>query len=223
MSKFVNIPPNVSKDMVIDRNSRPLIQLCQSTSSITGNGCLGSDLHTGDFTYHSIQGSSVVDYCRLNIDDFYCIIGFWVLQPNEYLDHSGIAINLHGNYSSSNTRIQDNHTNKDTARPIKWNNSKLIEFNGILNDKLKQLEESVSNGDNTDSITYPLSKVLYESANITFHNDRQQYGSQKYANVKKVKKNPLFNSYCYNARKQFNKCRNIYIKDKTSCDKRDCF
>ena len=119
MSKFVNIPPRVSKDIVIDRNDRRLIQLYQSTSSIIGNGRLGSDLHSGDFTYHSIHGSNVVDYCILNIDDFYCITGFWVLQPNEYSDHSGIAINLHGSYSSSNTRIQDNHINKDTARPIK--------------------------------------------------------------------------------------------------------
>ena len=192
MSKFVNIPPRVSKDIVIDRNGRRLIQLCQSTSSIIGNGRLGSDLNTGDFTYHSIHGSSVVDYCILNIDDFYCITGFWVLQPNEYSDHSGIAINLHGNYSSSNTRIQDNHTNKDTARPIKWNSSKLTEFNAILrtkNDELKQLEESVSNGDDTDNITNSLSKILYEIANIAFNNDRQQYYSQKHANVKKVKKN----------------------------------
>ena len=223
MSKFVNIPPRVSKDMVIDRNGRRLIQLCQSTSSIIGNGRLGSDLHSCDFTYHSIHGSSVVDYCILNIDDFYCITGFWVLQPNEYWDHSGIAINLHGNYSSSNTCIQDNHTNKDTARPIKWNSSKLTEFNAILltkNDELKQLEKSVSNGDDTDSITNSLSKILYEIANIAFNNDRQQDYSQKHANVKKVKKNLWFNSDCYNARKQFNKCRNIYIKDKTSFDKR---
>ena len=83
-------------------------------------------------------------------------------------------------------------------------NSKLLEFNAILltkNDELKQLEKSVSNGDETDSITYSLPKILYESANIAFNNERQQYGSQKNANVKKVKKNPWFNSHCYNARK----------------------
>lgn len=66
LSNSVYIPPRVSKDHVLDRFGNRLIELCKATSFIIGNGRLHSDAYTGDYTFHSYKGSSVVDYLLLH-------------------------------------------------------------------------------------------------------------------------------------------------------------
>ncbi len=46
-----------------------LIELCKTTSMIIANGRLYNDLGMGDYTYHSPNGSSAVDYFLLQRAD----------------------------------------------------------------------------------------------------------------------------------------------------------
>lgn len=82
LSNHPCIPTQHSRIKVINKTGRRLIELCQSTSYVIGNGRLHDDLDKGEFTYHSMNGSSVVDYLLLNIHDFDCVTDFQVLQQN---------------------------------------------------------------------------------------------------------------------------------------------
>ena len=48
LPNYVNIPTRVSKDRIVDNLGRRLIELCQSTSYIIGNGRLHNDKGIGD-------------------------------------------------------------------------------------------------------------------------------------------------------------------------------
>jgi exonuclease III len=97
LSDFVYTPPRVSVDHVIDTNGRRLLDLCQSASIIIGNGRLHNDRGIGDYTFHSINGSSVVDYLLLGADTIEYISHFEILPTTEFSDHSGISFNIMGN------------------------------------------------------------------------------------------------------------------------------
>ncbi|KAH3771419.1 hypothetical protein DPMN_172736 [Dreissena polymorpha] len=84
----------IVKDHVIDTNCKRLIELCQSTSFIIGNGRIHEDLNIGEFTFHSHRGSSLVDYLLLEPKDIILISNFKILQRNELSDHSGILFSL---------------------------------------------------------------------------------------------------------------------------------
>lgn len=75
-----------------DTQGKRLIELCQSTSLVIGNGRLYGDLGIGEYTYHSMNGSSMVDYFILNPHDLKNVTDFNILEPNEFSDHSGIEI-----------------------------------------------------------------------------------------------------------------------------------
>jgi hypothetical protein len=115
---IINIPARVSQDHVIDQAGRRLIEFCMSSALVIGNGRLYSDRDRGEFTYHSLNGSSVVDYFLSNIIyDFHCISVFCVLQPNEFSNHSGISFNIYGNLihikTSKNVINNNNRPNWD--------------------------------------------------------------------------------------------------------------
>ena len=88
LSNNINIAPRASKDHVIDAYGRRMIGFCQSASLIIANGRLHTDHAVGEYTYHSVNGSSVVDYLLLNVTDIDYISHFCILQPNEFLDQA---------------------------------------------------------------------------------------------------------------------------------------
>ena len=121
LSNRVYIPPRASKDHVIDTNGKRLIELCQSTSFIIGNGRLHDDLNVGEFTFHSHRGSSLVDYLLLEPKDIFLVSNFKILQPNELSDHSGILFSLASRHAA------DEEGSKSEASydyKIKWDDLK---------------------------------------------------------------------------------------------------
>ena len=84
----------VSHDRVIDQAGSRLIDFCKISSLLIGNGRLYSDAGVGEYTYHSMNGSSVVDYLLLDYNEFGCFTHFCILLPNSFPDHCGIEINL---------------------------------------------------------------------------------------------------------------------------------
>ena len=90
VSNETNMPPRVNSDHVLDTQGKRVLELCQSTSFVIGNGRLHNDLGIGDFTFHSFNGSSTVDYFLLNPDDFKHVTGFSILDTNEFSDHCAI-------------------------------------------------------------------------------------------------------------------------------------
>jgi len=99
-------------------------------------GRLHQDAHISDFTFHSLNGSSVVDYLILNKDDMQFVTDFCVLQPNEFSDHSGVTFSLYGNRPlTTQTKNTCNEGN------IIWNDSKMDDFKHLLATKTRAISQ----------------------------------------------------------------------------------
>ena len=80
MSDSIKPPPRKNCDNEVDNNGRHLIDLCKATSLTIGNGRLHSNI--GNFTVHSYNGSSTVDYSYLLLDKH--VVNFNILQQNNF-------------------------------------------------------------------------------------------------------------------------------------------
>lgn len=194
---------------MIDTYGKRLIELCQSASIVIGNGRLHSDLDIGDYTFHSRNGSSVVDYLLLNADDMQYISDFKILDPNEFSDHSGIAFNMIG--KSIHQQNISEHENYITF--IKWDDKKINDFQQLLhtkNDELLKLIENVNQWD-INNLTNAFTNVLQECTDTIF---KQTRTNNNEPSRKHRAYNPWFNADCYNARKEFKRTRNIFLRNK---------
>ena len=194
---------------MIDSNGPLIIQLNQSTSSVIGNGRFHQDARIGEFTFHSLNGSSVVDYLILNIDDMQLVTDFCVLQPNEFSDHAGVTFSLH-----ENRPITTQNKNTCNEGNIRWNDSKMDDLKHLVATKtreISQIERMINSDVNVELISNSLTNILQECVNYVCKrkNTHQNTRSQKHFNKK-----TWFNAECYNARSKFKKIRNLFLKDK---------
>lgn len=86
----LQIRDRVNKDHVLDPSGRRLLLLCQTSNLIIANWWVLSDCSSGEFTYCSHNGLSVVDYLLLNPNDVQHLTDFKVLEFNEFSDHAPI-------------------------------------------------------------------------------------------------------------------------------------
>ena len=84
------IPLRKSRDLVIDRYGRRLLDLCKSTDLLIANGRLGDDKDTGKFTYVTSRGRGVVDYLLLPVQTFDYVSHFSICDIDEHSDHSAL-------------------------------------------------------------------------------------------------------------------------------------
>ena len=95
---YLPIPDDIELDTCnIERNTldiggiscrgRELINFCKLTGYKIVNGKLGSDKEIGNYSYHTVAGSSLVDYC-LTRDHFY------VSNINTLSDHTFLTLQL---------------------------------------------------------------------------------------------------------------------------------
>ena len=103
LSYIENIMTRVSHDHVIDQAGSRLIDFCKTSSLLIDNGRLYYDAGIGEYTYHSMNGSSVVDYLLLDYNDLDCSTHFCILLPNSFSDRCGIEVNL-----ATKNRLENN-------------------------------------------------------------------------------------------------------------------
>ena len=196
----VNITARASCDHVTDCQGKRLIELCLATSLVIGNGRLHSDRGIGDFTFHSKNGSSVVDYVLLNFDDFDCLSNFCILPPNEFSDHSGLELSLTG---IENSLQEDEISEAKTERVIKWDDSKIEDFKTCLSNNIDDfniIKQMIYDNENIDLISEKFINKLFDCTDEIF--------GESY--VHKINKNhtgktnePWFNNDGYEARNKF--------------------
>ena len=114
-----------SCDNKVDNSGRRLIDLCKATSLTIGNGRLHNDSNIGDFTFHSYNGSSMVDYLLLDKHDYKHVVYFNILQRNEFSDNSVINVCFKIKYKKT-TRMarrmrQERNTYKRNIRHMQAN------------------------------------------------------------------------------------------------------
>ena len=87
------LPQRNSKDLVVNRFGKKLIQLCYNTGLVIYNGRTDKD-QEGKFTFCSTKGRSVNDYVLVPGEDFNTVKGFEVLEFNGFSDHAPLFFKI---------------------------------------------------------------------------------------------------------------------------------
>ena len=104
--------PRSSCDSTVNTSGRHLIDLCKLYSLCILNGRKGDDKGIGHYTYISPNGCSVIDYCLISYDLYYCVANFSV---EEMSDSHHMPIKVALNIYNQCTTIDDNN-NTDVPR-----------------------------------------------------------------------------------------------------------
>ena len=98
-----------------------LIDLCISMGFCIVNGRCGDDEGVGDFTLHTHNGSSLVDYFIVSEDLLYYVNNFHVTGPSVFSDHVSLNCSFTG-YTTDNPQV---YATSETSlvkgkKRIKW-------------------------------------------------------------------------------------------------------
>ena len=80
--------------MDISGHGRELISFCKLTRYKIVNGRLGYDKEKGNYSCHTVTGSSIVDYCLTRERNSHLIDNFYVSDINTLSDHAFLSIRL---------------------------------------------------------------------------------------------------------------------------------
>ena len=200
----------VNSDHVIDARGQRLLDFCKSTNLLICDGRLYDDKNKGNFTFISKNASTVIDYVLANQTDFKLFNSFEILPPNEFSDHCAIYFSLWCTRPS----LSHDQTGNYSEPILAWETTCTMPFRNDLNKQLPllgNLTMSLQNDSTTvDDSVRSFTSMLWDTAFKYFG---------KFRNIKKttqtkVQKNSWFNAECLLTRKEFNKARNLYIRNK---------
>ena len=100
------IKKNTLDKTEISGHGKDLLNFSKSTGFRIINGRLGEDQDLGNFTCHTLAGSSFVNYCLLREKNFYILENFKVGETDTLSDHSHLQLRLKINLQSQNNTIE---------------------------------------------------------------------------------------------------------------------
>ena len=202
-----------NKDKVLDKNGRKLLLLCQSANLIIANGRLHNDRNIGEFTYCGHNGLSTVDYLLLNPNDASSLSDFNILLFNEFSDHAPIHISFPLKLSTNNPEKPTCENHDTCADRINFNESRASIFRNKLGNSheyLEQLTEQVNNG-HVDDIVQNFTTLIYETSKDVF--GQKSYKTNDCSSKHNFTRNEWYNKDCAQAKKDFKKARNSFLKN----------
>lgn len=208
------ITTRANKDSVSDTCGRRLLSFCQTTDLLIANGRFGEDRNLGQFTFVSHNGLSTVDYLLCNLADSQYISNFCILTLNEFSDHSPIYFSITSNYFPHNTLYVSTEDTFSQQKLI-FNSDRVPIFRNQLltyDCVLDQLTQQVNTGQ-IDTVVQSFTNYLYDSASSAFGKIWTGKGNRTHKRT--TPKNPWFDEKCLNARNEFKRARNAFLKNKT--------
>ena len=199
-SDLITVTPRVDKDHMLDRKGKQLLELCQATSLIIGNGRLHNDLGIGEYTYHTHNGASVVDYLLLNANDLKLVTEFYITRLNEFSDHCGVAFYLKTILNVNETMNTDNSYE---CTYVKFDIDKVDEFKNLLSNKMNVINvmlQGVETNTDINSVVQSFTNFMHEVTHDVFLKTKHRPQTHKRRAHKM-----WFNADCYKAKKRFNK------------------
>jgi exonuclease III len=168
-SRNLNINPRVSRDSVTNQYGRKLIDLCKHDNLLILNGRTLGDLQ-GEFTSFHYNGSSVIDYCIVNINLQPNILYCKVSEATHLSDHAQLSVRITSRYSlQTNEKQIDNDIN--FAMGYVWDE---CQYKDVLKTKkIISMAESINsvniysnNTEGVNKLCTDITSVLTEAANL---------------------------------------------------------
>lgn len=206
-----HIEPRKNHDNTLDTYGKRLLELCKTTGLLITNG----RLNNGDYTFHSVNGCSTVDYILTEFDNFKYLKHCSVLHENEFSDHSPLQFCITKHCEQTRSR----ETKNNAEHFFKWDNSKANDFINEITVNQQALNEIYQNI-NGNSIEVSVQQFTMLMQTHALHIFGERSFPNKSTN-KPMFKNKWFDLNCQNARKQFNNARNRFLRDKTDQNRQE--
>lgn len=211
-------PGRASDDKSLNGHGLRLLDLCKSSTIRIVNGRVGN---TGQFTFHSRNGYSVIDYLLTHEHNFSMLCDFNIGPFNEWSDHAP----LHFSIKCNNTLPLQNTF---TETKYRWDNtlrdefrsgviSHLPDFNNIVNNIDCTNKQSINNAvqsftDTLRSITDPLFSKCFRSSN------KPSFTEKSY-----MKNADWFDVECSDARRTYLEALRVFNLNKNNENRNDLF
>ncbi|XP_039300680.1 uncharacterized protein LOC120355972 [Nilaparvata lugens] len=191
-----------SKDTVINKKGRKLINLCEEFNFVILNGRVTGD-ESGEFTFVNNRGASVIDLCCVSLDSLHLIEYFEVKGAN-FSDHFPISISI----KCESIAEVEKSCSVPLAPKLTWNSANGNSFV----DKLAERCRNVSHlPEDIDEACTLLKELIYDTTN--FKNEPKLVNN-------KFKKSIWYDRECEMARntmfallKLFRKNNSIVVKN----------
>ena len=232
-----NLMNRVNMDAYVNNNGKRLIELCKMSDLKIANGRIGRDKIFGNFTCHTSNGQSTIDYAIVSMELFPNIIDFYVDVLDKCLSDVHCPICLEMSFKTSTSNRNDNVTLYNNSKYVKEKSTTCRWKNYLGNQYTLSYEtESIEKfQEQLHCIMYRLSYVsqemidiLYEDMKSLFINPPRKVGIYKQYenNSKTVPKNledmakPWFNNECEMLRKQYMSIKNS-LKPENASDQQN--
>jgi hypothetical protein len=212
-------PVRMSKDLKSpNENGLKLLDMCKMSGLRMLNGRCGNDANVGEFTCHTVNGSSVVDYVCVSSSLLEKCHNFDIFDNVQQVsDHNMLSFNLNAKYDESTKT--DKKVNK-----LVWNPSEKESW--VLNlssvsDKLSDLVEGIdistdyNETENVDHVISEYTKVLRDVAEPLF---KKTY-TLKNCNNNESKQPPYYTDECKDKKIIFLEALNKFRKTRNVVDK----
>ena len=206
----VTMNDRISKDIrAPTANGRQLLDTCKSCSVRLLNGRYGHDRGVGEFTFHSTQGSSVVDYIAMSTIILHCICDFNVLDVAQAIsDHNMLSCQIIVG------QLPQIYEYKAKTTICKWNpclseqfvsalEGMAVNINNVINETVL-----TNDHDTIDIGVERLTSLINEASAPFFHKTHIACNDVK--GITKSVKPPYYTVECEQKRKLFFERLNIY-------------
>lgn len=157
--------PRKTQDLKTNANGLLLIDFLKQTGMRIANGRVLDDENKGAFTYIGPNGSSIVDYCIIDLMLFEYFTKFLIHGPNIISDHCLIEFSLKGVNVDEETHKPINNNAEYAKNGYKWKQEHKERFldsisTNVFKENLHQLVQDLDNVSNSDHIDTSLSNFI---------------------------------------------------------------
>jgi len=214
-----------NKDKCMNNNGHKLIDLCKMSGLKIVNGRIGRDKLLGNFTCHTANGKSVIDYAIASMQLFPYLSDFYVDVLDRSISDVHCAISLYIcksiNEQQSVMSIPENIAyNKTSSTVCKWKNELSTQYTQAfshenVNDLQRRISNVLSDISNVtqsciDELYEQVADVFIQPAKCTGMYKKFQVNETKSKKQRRYKREDWFNVDCEHKRKIYLKLKNEF-------------
>lgn len=229
-------------DQRTNNNGFKLIELCKNLNIKIINGRFGSDTGIGEYTFHSPQGESTIDYAIASPSLLLNIVDFHVDPYDACLSDAHCAVCLalkfcknsrsrevkeDGNYNINNLDVTEENGTMTEHCKTNWDCNRIDDYLANfsetniqnLQNKLDSLNLNNLNQEDLDSVCSDLKNILLDPAKLI--GMTKTYKKSNKTKKKEVQNKPWFSNECKNKRVEYIRIKNRLKKINTDEAKRE--
>ncbi|MEW8542097.1 MAG: reverse transcriptase family protein, partial [Candidatus Thiodiazotropha sp.] len=218
--------PRKSQDSITNSNGYMLLDFLKQSGLRVANGRVCEDKNIGAMTFVGSRGSSIVDYCIVNVELFQEFSSFYIHDPNILSDHCLIEFSLLAKHLPEN--IEEDVHHDFISKVYKWDKNLKDKYIQSLSaecfkNSLSHLTSMLKNSDAKEDVDASISTFIDLLDNVCSPLFGKKVFQSDNTDKKVRKENNAVNQdeSCNDKRKDFYRKLNIFRKCKSDINKQN--